>query len=112
MRGAVAAAPGAWLDRLGRGASRISRGAPPLLAAQLPSERFGALRNRYRSFAAERLAEGYDFVVLGHCHDLDEMKFKLGDRRGQYMNVGFPPVHGSCVRWDSDSEWLERERFG
>jgi hypothetical protein len=69
------------------------------------------LRKIYRSYAAERLAEGYDYVVMGHCHDLDEMSFQIGGRAGQYVNVGFPRVHGSYLSWSPGDEKIMRERM-
>ncbi len=103
--------PGSWLDRLGRWSSRRSRNKNPLLVSQLPLERREVLRKVYRSFAAERLAQGYDFVVMGHCHDLDEMFFQIGGRPGQYVNVGFPRVHGSFLSWVPGEDKIHRERL-
>jgi hypothetical protein len=57
------------------------------------------------------VAEGYDYVVMGHCHDLDEMSFKVGERVGQYVNVGYPPVHGSYLSWSPGDEKIMRERM-
>lgn len=99
MKGFVAAAPGSWIDGIGRKSSGYSRGTKPRLAANLPPDHRERLRKIYRSYAAEQLARGYDFVVLGHCHDLDEMSFNVAGKLGQYVNIGFPPVHGSYVEW-------------
>jgi len=71
MKALVAVTPGKWLDEFGQFSSRKSRGRKPLLVNELPIERAEYLRKAYRNYAAERLSEGYDFVVLGHCHDLD-----------------------------------------
>lgn len=107
----VWALPGQWVDRIGNRSSRYSRDQKPKLSASLPTEKIERLRNTYRSFAAEKIAQGYDFVVLGHCHDLDEMKFSIDGRPGQYINVGFPPVHGSFLSWSSGDESIGRERL-
>ena len=101
--------PGDWLDRFGRMSSRRSRAEKPILPLDLPLEKREYLRTIFRSYAAERLAEGNDFVVLGHCHDLDEMSFKIGDRAGQYVNVGYPRVHGSFLSWLPGEEKIQRE---
>jgi UDP-2,3-diacylglucosamine hydrolase len=111
LRAFVAVMPGGVIDWIGRSSSRASRGKKPLLPAQLPTDRMERLRNIYRSYAAERLAEGYDFVVMGHCHDLDEKSFIIGGRTGQYVNVGFPRVHGSFLSWAPGDERIQRERL-
>jgi len=67
------------------------------------------LRRLYRSFAAKKLTEGYDFVVLGHCHDADEMSFKIGDKLGQYINNGYPREHRMYLEWKTDSEKIIRK---
>ncbi len=108
MKAVVAVAPGSWVDTLGRSSSHHSRHRKPLLTTELPIERAEYLRKVFRSYAAERLSEGYDFVVLGHCHDLDQMRFKIGGRCGQYMNVGFPRIHKSYVRWLPGEEEIHR----
>jgi UDP-2,3-diacylglucosamine hydrolase len=111
FRAFVRSIPGSWVDWIGNRSSQYSRHAKPSLPSSLPTERIERLRNLYRSFAAEKLAQGHDFVVLGHCHDLDEMKFSIGGRAGQYINVGFPPVHGSFLSWSPGDKLIERERM-
>lgn len=111
MKALVLAFPGEWVDAIGRLSSRRSSGRNPRLLTELPIERRERYRRLYRSFAAERLAEGYDFVIAGHCHDLDEMSFTIGEREGQYINMGYPPVHGSYLSWTEGDEKVRRERF-
>jgi UDP-2,3-diacylglucosamine hydrolase len=111
MRAIVALVPGTWLDWFGNRSAKASRESKPRLPTQLPEGRMEYLRNVYRSFAAERLAQGYDFVVMGHCHDLDEKSFTIGGRTGQYVNVGFPRVHGSFLSWTPGDEKIHRERL-
>lgn len=69
------------------------------------------IRTAYRSYAAEKMKEGFDFVIMGHCHDLDEMRFLVDGRATHYMNVGYPRAHGSIVVWDSGDSKLTREEF-
>jgi UDP-2,3-diacylglucosamine hydrolase len=107
----VASMPGEVIDWIGRRSSERSRMSGPRLPSELPTDRMERLRKTYRSYAAERLNEGYDFVVLGHCHDLDEKSFKIGNRSGQYINVGFPRVHGSMLSWEPGEERIQREAF-
>ncbi len=102
-------APGPWLESFGKWSGKKSRKKNNLLVSQLPLERRENLRKIYRSYAAERLAQGYDFMVMGHCHDLDEMSFKIGGRLGQYVNVGFPRVHGSYLSWQPGEDQIHRE---
>ena len=54
------------------------------------------------------MKSGFDFVVMGHCHDRDEMTFRLGARSGHYMNIGYPRVHGCYVEWRPGDEQLRR----
>jgi UDP-2,3-diacylglucosamine hydrolase len=109
MKAFVAAAPDRWIEGIGRKSSETSRRKGPRLPSQLPANQVERLRRIYRSYAAERLAEGFDFVVLGHCHDLDEMRFQIGGRPGQYINVGYPRVHGSFLSWNPDEMEIYRE---
>jgi UDP-2,3-diacylglucosamine hydrolase len=100
----VSLMPGQLIHSIGSRASEKSRVNPKKVDLQ-------SLRKIYRNYAAEKLKEGYDFVVLGHCHDLDEMKFKLGERQGQYINVGFPPSHGTFLMWTPDEGEVMRKPF-
>ena len=115
MKTVIAAAPGKWIDRIGNASSRRSRGTRSVV----PMEGDGGagegdlqrIRKIYRNFAAERLLQGYDFVILGHCHDLDEMNFSIGDRQGQYINVGYPRVHDTYLVWEPGEPKVRRESF-
>lgn len=111
MRAFVALMPGSWVEKIGVQSSLRSRNRRPLLSSELSGKGIEKLRRIYRNYAAERLAQGYDFVVMGHCHDLDEMFFKVGDRQGQYVNVGFPRTHGSFLSWSPGEEKIYRERL-
>ncbi len=103
--------PGSWVDWIGRTSSERSRKVNPELPACLPEGGMERLRKLYRNYAAEQIAQGYDYVVMGHCHDLDEMSFVVGGRPGQYVNVGFPRVHGSFLAWHPGDEKISRERM-
>jgi UDP-2,3-diacylglucosamine hydrolase len=111
MKLLVAAVPGSWLEKIGNESSYRSRGRKPVLPAQLPPERRERLRALYRDFSAEKIAEGYDFVVMGHCHDLDEKILEVAGRSGQYVNVGYPRVHGSYLAWAPGDEKIVRQRL-
>jgi len=111
MKAVIFLLPGKWIDKLGTLSSRKSRERKPTILLDLPLERREYLRRTFRSFAAERLALGYDFVVMGHCHDLDEMMFNIGGRTGQYVNVGFPRAHGSYLSWSPGEDKIQREKL-
>ncbi len=111
MKAWIGLTPGKYLDKIGHSMSRKSRRKKPVSSSSLPLHRREYLRRTYRSYAAERLAQGYDFVILGHCHDLDEMYFNIGDRLGQYINVGYPRVHGSFLSWTPGDEKVQREKL-
>jgi len=111
MKGVIAAAPGSWVEGVGRISSQKSRQTKPLLPVDLPKGSREELRKTYRNFAADRLLEGFDYVVLGHCHDLDEMCFSIGDRTGQYVNVGYPRIHDTYLVWNPGESKIRRENL-
>lgn len=108
IRALVKAAPGKWIDAIGNRSSRMSRAGRDgdSMVTQLEK-----IRKIYRSYAAEKILRGSDFVILGHCHDLDEMVFSVGERQGQYINVGYPRVHDSFLAWAVGEERITRERL-
>jgi|GEM_PF-391309 len=108
MRGWVAYSPDRAFDAFAQLASRSSRGAHPWLPEQLPATELASLRRIYREAAAQRLLHDADCVVYGHCHDLDEVRFTAGDRPVQYINMGYPAVHGAILRGRVSGEFLER----
>jgi UDP-2,3-diacylglucosamine hydrolase len=109
--GFSSALPGEWVDRIGQRGSYSSRDKKPALPSSLPTHRIERLRHLYRSYAAEKLVQGYDFVVMGHCHDLDEMSFQIGERQGQYINMGYPRAHGSFLVWHAEEPKIYREKM-
>ncbi len=116
IKGVALALPGGAVDQIGQKASLLSQKSRSLFkkgqsTRTLSTERLPRIRNIFRSFAAEKIKEGFDFVLLGHCHDLDEMSFKVSDREGHYMNMGYPRVHRSCVVWTLGEPKLSRFYF-
>ena len=91
--------------------SSYSRDQKPLLPQDLSERRLHSLRQVYRDYAYERAEEGFNAIVLGHCHDQDGLSFKSGHRKVEYLNVGFPRVHGTYVEWDSSTGELSRKPF-
>jgi len=108
IRLAAFALPESAVEWIGNRSSDSSRKRNP----RLPEERGGAhlerLRKTFREFAREKFRNGYDGVVLGHCHDLDGLEFSEGTRRGSYLNVGFPRQHHSYVEFTSESGLLRK----
>lgn len=88
-------------------ADRLSR-EPAARTHELPENWLEADRSRLRSifhdFARQKNQQGYDYVVLGHCHDLDELK-------PFYFNMGYPPVHRQFLYYESISDSLIRRQF-
>ncbi|MBL7716362.1 MAG: UDP-2,3-diacylglucosamine diphosphatase [Bdellovibrionales bacterium] len=103
-------APGSFVDWVGQTSSRRSRGSRPTMA-EMSLMRLEHLRKAYRSFSAAKIHEGFDAVVLGHCHDRDEMEFKVGDRLGRYLNVGFPRTHETSIEWTATQDLPSRIPF-
>jgi UDP-2,3-diacylglucosamine pyrophosphatase LpxH len=62
------------------------------------------LRALFRAHAEQKHRQGYDYVVMGHCHDLDEVE-------PYYFNMGYPPVHRQYLHYDSSTGCLERRKF-
>lgn len=71
---------------------------------QRDPDRIEYIRQQFRAYAEARFREGHQFVVMGHCHDLDEHWVEIDGRRCQYINMGFPRVHGTYLRWDSQCQ--------
>jgi len=65
-------------------------------------------RKIFRNFAKSKIDEGFDFVILGHCHDADEKSFQMDERTGHYMNVGYPKEHQNYIKWVEGDPKLSR----
>jgi UDP-2,3-diacylglucosamine hydrolase len=100
--------PGAWIEWLATGVAR----APAQKESDLPNPwnetKTATLRGKFREHAEAARRQGIDFVVMGHCHDLDEWG-------GFYWNMGYPPVHRQFLVYESPGpgrkETLERRNF-
>jgi UDP-2,3-diacylglucosamine hydrolase len=109
MKAFVTVAPDRWIEGIGTHSADASRKRGPRLPSQMRADRVERIRRVFRNFAAEKLTEGFDYVVLGHCHDLDEMAFQVAGRLGQYINVGYPRAHGSYLAWSPGEARITRE---
>lgn len=75
-------APGALVDRIGQTMSKASRG--------YHYETNNETVRMFRNYACDQISQGYDIVVMGHSHFLDDIRFRVGTHQGQYVNVGYP----------------------
>lgn len=107
----VTQAPSSWVKWFGETCSQTSRKSHVATFEDLPLERQEKIRKTFRAYAQRRFREGFDYVVMGHCHDLDEWQTQEGDRTCQYINMGFPPKHGSYLKWDSGDSLIRRISF-
>lgn len=110
IRLAARALPDRAVEAIGDTSARASRKVNPRVAEE-GSERLERTRRLFRNFAVEKIKQGYDYVILGHCHDSDEIKFRLGDREGQYLNVGYPKAHRKFIRWAPGDSFMEKVSF-
>ena len=109
--GFVRFAPDSWIEAIGQSSSSLSRAQHPPTLEDLPAAVRQRIRKLYRGFAMEKGREGFDYVILGHCHDLDEKHFTVSGRPVQYLNMGFPPKHGSYLRWEVGEAKFQRVVF-
>lgn len=93
------ALPERAVEWIGKRSAESSRARNPRLPESRGTDRLSRLRATFRGFAEGKFREGFDAVVLGHCHDLDGKDFSAGGRTGSYLNVGFPRVHGTYVEF-------------
>jgi UDP-2,3-diacylglucosamine hydrolase len=82
--------PGRLIDKIGNVFSRPLSRKSGDLPEYWPSERREKLRAVFHQFAKQKRDEGYDYIVLGHCHDLDQVA-------PYYFNMGYPLVHGQYL---------------
>ncbi len=89
-------APGRLIEVIGEASSRPLEKKMADLPEYWPSEKLANLRTKYRQFAKSKHLEGYDYIVLGHCHDFDQVE-------PYYFNMGYPEVHGQYLFYESQS---------
>ena len=95
--------PGRVIEKIGGAFSRPLSRKSGDLPEYWPKERLDHLRSIYHRFAKAKHEEGYDFVVLGHCHDLDQVE-------PYYFNMGYPPVHRQYLFYHNGFKRLSFER--
>ena len=103
LKVAVSLMPESLAESIGKKLSQHGKTQRPISAERLASPRRDALRQVFRSFAENKIREGFTYVVLGHCHDLDEQEFNNPENTGRYYNLGYPRIHKSYLIWNVDS---------
>lgn len=103
--------PGRLVAAIGERSSRLSQKKNPRTPVERGTPYRDRMREVYRAWAERKLAEGYDYVVLGHCHDDDEKQVSLPGRMAQYVNVGFPRVHGTYLVLEEGKARFRRAKF-
>ncbi len=87
----IDAVPGEFIDKVGTLMSGSSRKLN--LQRSSYAEYDEGTVKIFRNYACEKIASGYDFVIMGHSHFFDEIKFRVNSHEGQYINAGYPRKH-------------------
>lgn len=95
----IEAVPGGIIDKLGSTMSKASRG-----YHLEPNDKVVQL---FRNYACEQISHGYDFVIMGHSHYMDDMRFRVGGHEGQYVNVGYPRKHRKYLVLEQSAEFFQ-----
>jgi UDP-2,3-diacylglucosamine hydrolase len=100
----VEVVPGKWVEKLGDRLSRpLHQKAHDIPDHWVPAKR-DQLRSVFRTHAEKMHRQGFDYIVLGHCHDLDGIA-------PFYWNMGYPPVHRQFLFYDSSADEMKRLIF-
>ncbi len=104
----VAALPGSAIEAAGALLARSVDQKNADLPETMPEADRSRLRSKFRNHAQALHHQGADFVVLGHCHDLDEWG-------GFYWNMGYPPAHRQFLYYeagpDGSKDSIKRRNF-
>lgn len=100
----IHSAPGSWVHAVGQSWTRSPDDRTGHLPESWPTKKRDKLRSTFREFASEKKRQGFDFVILGHCHDFDQVE-------PFYFNMGYPPVHRQYLVYDSSQEQVQRRIF-
>lgn len=66
-------------------------------------------RQKYFHHALEKFHLGYQFVVMGHCHDPHEYSVRIGDLNHGYWNLGYPKRDLTYLQFDSSKQTWVRQ---
>ena len=100
----VEVVPGFIIKKVSEKIARLPEQKEIDLPEHWPADRRDHLRKTFRDYAESKKRQGFDYVILGHCHDLDETK-------PFYWNMGYPPVHRQFLFYESRQDLVERRNF-
>ena len=86
--------PGSMIEKIGFAVSRPLHQKADEIPEMWSPEKREHLRKVFREFAKSKHRDGNDFVILGHCHDLDSVE-------PYYFNMGYPPVHQQYLYYEN-----------
>ena len=97
--------PAELIDFIGTRSSRYSRQKNDAQGAVPPDQQTSTnsqakLRRIFRSHAEALAKSGFDFILVGHSHDLDDAIFQINSKNHYYYNCGFPRIHHSYLSFD------------
>lgn len=105
--------PDSWVDQIGKWSSHSSRMKRHFSYGKKMHPTFEKrekIKTLFRQFADQKIKQGYDYVILGHNHELDECFFDHSpERAGWYFNVGYPKKDQTYLFWNSKKDLLERK---
>lgn len=96
--------PGGAIDAIGNRSSKESRKYNERRVSEKTKAR---LRGLYYSFAEEKFAQGYSYVLVGHSHIRDLRE----SAKGVYVNLGISSEHVPFAHFRVDQNTLELKSF-
>jgi len=77
----------------------------------LPMDRRERTKKLFRDYARGKIAEGYDFVFIGHSHQADQKQFQFSGRFGEYINLGFSSDKILYAEYCNESQKLNLKSY-
>lgn len=100
--------PGKWIQKIGNWASQKSR-KKNNFRNNIQTDKISEKNQKiFRDFAKQKFQNGFSYVVLGHSHIRDYWTWN----ERIYLNLGFPPEHGTVAVWNSETSEWSWEVFG
>ncbi len=93
--------PGAVIEMTGKILARTEARKQSDLPETWDPGRLQSLRLMYRHAADLKFYDGFDWVVMGHCHDLDQHSTSVEGRNCLYLNMGYPKTHRFIIECDA-----------
>ncbi len=97
--------PGSLVQRVGR----VMNGPVQKNQVSESDPRHVLIRDRFRRFARQRWDEGFDYVILGHCHIFDDFREQppASSVPKQLVNCGYVKSDRKIFVWTPDQSWIE-----